>query len=150
MWSHYAAKHTGVCLIFDTSSDFFAETFPVSYQTDYPSVNFLQLLREVEPEKGLNEAAQRRFTELFYLTKAAHWAHEREWRLIRFSRGAESFGSHAFPSSILLGVVLGCQTGADTVDRVREWIAAGSCVPTIYRARVSTTRFALEVEEAAT
>lgn len=144
MWSHYADKHRGACLMFDTSSDFFAEMFPVSYQTDYPSVNFLQLLHDMESKRGPNETAQRQFTELIYLTKAAHWTYEHEWRIIR-----ESFGLHAFPSSSLIGVVLGCQTTADKVQRVPEWIAAGSCAPVIYRARVSQRRFALEIEEAA-
>lgn len=148
MWSHNADKHTGACLIFDTVNDFFASTMPVKYRVDYPRVNFLELTRGAWSRGALSENEQRAFVELIYLTKANHWSYEREWRIISFSRKQPSFGFHPFPPNCVLGVVLGCRATSSQCDQVRQWIRDGQCKPTLYIAKVSERKFALDIAPA--
>jgi hypothetical protein len=101
---------------------------------------------DVESKRGLSETAQREFRELVYLAKASLWAYEAEWRIIQFTRSGETVGLSSFPSQALIGVVWGCQATLEKHDQVRDWIAASACAPTIYHARISRTKFALEIE----
>ena len=38
MWSHYADCHRGICLVYETIDEFFADARPVRYQVERPNV----------------------------------------------------------------------------------------------------------------
>ena len=69
-WSHYAAKHTGLCLGFDIPDEHLAT---VHYSGKRLAVEAEQLLNS----RALDEATARQF--LF--TKYAHWRYENEMRV---------------------------------------------------------------------
>jgi len=70
MWAHYAKSHTGICIEFDTTSNFFSSfAHPVEYTDDYPIV-----------DRTIDDSW--RLVEKMLLTKSNCWHYEREWRLI--------------------------------------------------------------------
>ena len=84
MWSHYAAKHSGICLEFRQLALQIPGVprivpFPVTYSDDYPVIDFF----EVEPFIGGSDdiaiAKQKEMVERIYLTKAKDWQYEHEW-----------------------------------------------------------------------
>lgn len=70
MWSHYADKHSGICIEFDANVFPFNMATPVKYVSVYPAWTV--------DAAGADEL----------LTKAAQWAYEREWRLVAEERSA--------------------------------------------------------------
>ena len=51
MWSHYAEKHSGICLEFDVDNDLFRKAKQVVYASTYPA--WLPLEFEAQPERTL-------------------------------------------------------------------------------------------------
>lgn len=71
MWSHYGDSHRGFCAeLRDDPDDFYiGRAQPITYSQDYPIVNPVRETNEVRMEKS-------------FLTKAAYWSYEKEWRTI--------------------------------------------------------------------
>jgi Protein of unknown function (DUF2971) len=87
MWSHYASKHTGFCIEFDTSYEPFRHALRVKY-SDKP----LKIRKSMKPsikeiEGRILSVATRCYditpleTKMLTL-KAMDWEYEREWRVI--------------------------------------------------------------------
>ncbi|MDF7824875.1 DUF2971 domain-containing protein [Pontiellaceae bacterium B12227] len=72
MWSHYADKHTGICIGYDDTRDN-GELCEVKYSTHYPELH----VNETDTCDGLQT-----FKEKYLLTKSADWIYENEYRLI--------------------------------------------------------------------
>jgi len=87
MWSYYAGKHTGICLIYDLNK-FSDICFPVNYSQDYPIHDCYEDLNK----KGFS-------------TKSKHWEHEEEWRLV-----SKEKGKVVIPMEWLKGIIFGCMT----------------------------------------
>jgi hypothetical protein len=75
LWSHYANKHTGFCLGFDTSFDPFPAARRVNYLPDFPSFDPLQVFIQRNEEAALESLDK------MFLTKAPCWVYEGEWRI---------------------------------------------------------------------
>jgi DUF2971 family protein len=71
LWAHYADKHTGVCLAFDTSADteFFSLLKKVKYADRYPVFQYIENKNMV--------------LENLLLKKSRQWKYEQEIRLIK-------------------------------------------------------------------
>ncbi|MFZ2060641.1 MAG: DUF2971 domain-containing protein [Candidatus Binatus sp.] len=156
MWSHYGDRHTGVCLIFDTGNDFFHQARRVVYQRDYPVISFRWFSEKMTDALGVNgdakkSAAQFAIDSALFLTKAEHWKYEAEWRIAqkfpRPLRNRENGIFFPFPAHSLVGVVIGANADEASVATVRNWIDAGPLRPQLLRARVSKTKFALDISE---
>jgi hypothetical protein len=93
MWAHYADKHRGVCLKFDTDKDnlFFKpnELHEIYYSENYPIVKFQDI---ISMKKAFN-------------TKFKDWSYEKEYRLIK--DGAEK--TYQYNSKCLAEVTFGCK-----------------------------------------
>jgi hypothetical protein len=70
MWSHYANEHKGVCIGFHTGTSHFKYSWEVIYQEEFPVV--------VRPKDSHQQVLEKTI-----LTKAACWAYEKEWRIIK-------------------------------------------------------------------
>jgi hypothetical protein len=131
MWSHYAAKHAGVCLEFSYSrwEPFFGRAQPVSYSEQRPIPSFLRDSADCQVESNL-------------LTKAAYWAYEKEWRIVDHDHG---FGVQILPKSLLTGLVFGCRTAQAHKEQVLSWLNHRSARVNVFEAHAHSTEYRLEI-----
>ena len=156
MWSHYACGHTGVCLAFDSNNAFFQEARKVTYQTQYPVLSFDWFSENLTNSLGVNgeekkSAGHLELERALFLTKAAHWKYEAEWRIAKKFphqlRNDENGTYFPFPEDSLVGVVIGANAPNSAAAHVRQWTDMGPLKPQLSRARVSRTQYALEFFE---
>lgn len=145
MWSHYAEKHSGFCLRFATSSEFFAGVRPVHYSDTYPTMDFMRLVEDQSLPSEIGERAKKEMETKLYLTKSKHWTYEQEWRLGRFPLTESTVGNHAFPPETLTGIIFGARCSEGAIERIRKRVQISKCKPELFRAQVSRSRFELEI-----
>jgi hypothetical protein len=118
LWSYYAAGHRGFCWIFDHTVEPFASALRITYQETYPEFNWSRW----------NDEDHLR---LCFLTKAKHWCHEDEYRIVlpevpeshltvvtHNGKGPVPMGRYLqVPRHALRGVIFGI--GMSTRDRRR-------------------------------
>lgn len=98
LWAHYAASHTGICLIFGNAigpDPWFG--FAVEYQEKRPKVD-LTTFRKTETYKRA------------LLTKSSDWSYEKEIRMTDWNKGS---GYRPIPDGMLRGVILGARIEQD-------------------------------------
>ena len=94
MWSHYAAKHTGICLRIRIRDDGpFACVKKVHYSNRSPDADLLTT--------NLFQ-----LTEIAVLWKAKCWSYEREWRLIKY---LDKHKMLRYAPNYLAEVICGCR-----------------------------------------
>ncbi|MEQ9910074.1 DUF2971 domain-containing protein [Pectobacterium odoriferum] len=135
MWSHYANKHSGICLEFDTNNHVFGSAWKVEYHAEYPLVLWaddLDLMR-------------------IALTKAKCWENEDEYRILPQTEGDSlpaklSVGSDnklLFPSNALKSIIVGCKANYDeTLSFIRS---IRPDLP-VKRAILQSDRYGLHIE----
>jgi Protein of unknown function (DUF2971) len=132
MWSHYADAHRGVCLILAGSKMYSRRIAveQVQYPLDnrYPDVNFFTATEQEKYEAVL-------------LTKANHWAYEREWRIL----DATGPGWHDIAPDWLLGLVFGCATPIAQIAEVSRMALQRKPQLRLFQAQKLTDRFGLVV-----
>jgi hypothetical protein len=112
LWSHYAAKHRGICLVFALADEI---SNTVSYSPERIEVRFFS----GKPAEGLDPS----FIKALQVTKYEHWAYEQEVRVfLSIDSSNMENGSIFEPFSdklILRGVIIGplCEM---PMDRVRQ------------------------------
>ena len=133
MWAHYADSHRGICLRFRASSTtpFFGYAQRVHYQVERPAVNLINDSPHVQSEKAL-------------LTKADFWSYEREWRIVEHEKGP---GVQRFPPELLDGLVLGARILKEDKERMLALAKDRSEPLQVFEARISATKFAVEIHE---
>jgi hypothetical protein len=85
MWSHYADQHQGLCIEYDTSRLEHPNLQAVNYEA-LRSISVTDLLRwkvDNSPE------AEARVRDTYFLSKAADWKYEEEWRYIYWKQGVD-------------------------------------------------------------
>lgn len=123
-WSHYAAKHKGICLGFEVSDQFPQQVSYVSSRFNWP--------------QRLDDA----FAQQLLFTKFAHWSYEEECRI--FTRLKESEGGLFFfnfsPQLALKQVIVGHR---GTVTRSTVAAALGDLAPSVevFKARPAFRSF---------
>jgi hypothetical protein len=137
MWTHYAAYHTGVCIVFcirdlqdDSQIRFIAEAQPIEYSDRCPLVNFVQ-------DSGAEIVSK------VFLTKATPYHYEREWRVIRYDDGP---GLKAIPKGIVGGVILGVQMKTEVRQRVMQACADYEGEIDIFQAQLDPYTYGLQLE----
>ena len=131
MWSHYANHHTGFCLEFQTSNNFFGKAMPLKkhYSAKRPCVNLINSPNPKEMVEAL-------------LTKAKDWKDEEEWRVIDYINGP---GPQTYPPEALSSVILGCRISPENRQRITQWCRACNPQPTIYWAEEKDREFGLDI-----
>lgn len=133
MWSHYAEKHTGVCLGFDVSRSTVQQ---VSYQDD----RILAALSPTPTPHKLSEELQNQLL----CTKSGGWRYEEEYRRFVSLNDASAEGSlHFWPISgdiQLTEVILGplCE---EPLESVRQKVKQHFPNATVFKARLAFQSF---------
>ena len=90
MWSHYANKHTGICVEYDFGKLFSGEQtellFPVNYSKNRPLLHIEKILKYEDNNLSMNENnVNVLFPDMMkcLITKSDVWQYENEWRLIK-------------------------------------------------------------------
>jgi hypothetical protein len=131
MWSHYANSHKGICIGFDTMvlTDYVTKFLgKVTYQKDLPKYRLFEVF---------NESFRR-----VYLTKSRIWQYEQEYRLVKM------FGVQQMvkiPLDGIVEVILGCNVPQEEKELVQSIISMNNPNCELYEARLSKTKFALDV-----
>lgn len=136
MWPHYASKHKGLCLRFSSRALFEsfrdrATLIPVTYKNQFPTVDFIK-------------AGTLQFVSTFIGTKAEHWRHEDEWRLVL--RHGDP-GPVKFNPSALDGVIMGCRITDENADLVRRLTRDRGPRMQVLRAHAVDNDYALHIDE---
>jgi hypothetical protein len=154
MWSHYAESHKGVCIgietaVLDIDSASVCRIWQVDYQADYPKVDFLKLQSELaSPDPAIKERAEDLMIRGLFLTKAEHWSYESEWRWILAQKNrARTCGWRNIPFVALSEIISGARIEEESLSRLPQLLSKSLFKPKIRRAKVSGTRFALEIAE---
>ena len=94
MWSHYATHHRGFCIEYDSSegSQLRGLAKEVLYSDDAPSLT----AKDIASHTGGSSL------EILWLTKAACWSYEHEWRVI-MSEGNKPFQAPSKIVSVIFG-----------------------------------------------
>lgn len=104
MWSHYANKHSGICVGFD---------FPDSYMEDFVlvPVRYVPELKSVDGMASINRVL------LYWLTtKSERWKYEEEIRAIRRTENDEKMELISFDPKYIKEVIFGCNVRQDFID----------------------------------
>lgn len=134
MWSHYGARHTGVCFQFEVARDpaTFLQAISVEYDQNFPTVNWIK-----DYEKSIQVVITR---------KHPNWAYEKERRIV-IPGGARR--QHPFRPEALTGIILGCRSDEAVVAKLKDLLderaAAGLPMPRIYQAQVHGSQYRLVV-----
>ncbi|MCK4628336.1 MAG: DUF2971 domain-containing protein [Sedimentisphaerales bacterium] len=125
MWAHYANKHEGFVLEFDTNHSFFR-------QNDVPE----EILRQ--PSKVCYRRKRPTLTiadivaQDILFTKSPHWEYEKEWRYIKKRENADktkndedSLPIYLFdiPAKCLLSIILGVRSSDELEKDIKELIS---------------------------
>ncbi len=130
MWSHYANKHQGFCVGFDTQkmndSRFFGSGGPVHYNTEYP---------DIHPN---DKSPISMFTETH--TKSEEWIYEDEYRYIQMIQG-RSIEERlvTIPDNFYRELILGINCPIDHRDSLIK-LAQEKSIP-VYQAHKVERRF---------
>jgi hypothetical protein len=154
MWSHYAKKHSGICVGFETNKSLFQLAWPVKYQDEFPVV-----IRPADSDEILLRKT--------LLTKAKCWDYEKEWRItqrtvtkqeqqyrIQSGRFSPEFiklfvnehgpGYYNFSKDSIAVVYLGVRIEQADRDKVIQWIKDANLNIPIYAAQKSPKKYSLE------
>lgn len=102
MWSHYADKHSGLCLKFDILEDLecFSVPITVTYQDQFPCINVIKETGNIL---------------LPLITKSKFWEYEEEVRVYK-SNGADT---PAFEKAALKEIIFGCNADRKHIQEIR-------------------------------
>lgn len=139
LWSHYGAKHRGICLGFDLAGKLVEE---VGYTPDRLALRFV----DGDPGKGLEES----FVRDLLRTKYIHWQYEEEVRVfLKLDAKTLENGSYFYsfgPQLMLREVILGplCEI---PIDRVRELVRSAYPGVSVIKARLAFKWFKVVPDE---
>ena len=106
MWSHYAEKHTGICIGFDFKK-FDADKYILC------PVNYIDKIKEFD--------GNLRFEKVIYYwltTKSSIWEYEEEIRAIKFSPSNETYEFADFPKNSIKEIIFGCNVSRKVIQKM--------------------------------
>lgn len=137
LWAHYAKAHSGICLVFDASTDYFGNAFKVNYSQQYPVID----ASEHDDEEILRVAV---------LSKADFWEYEEEYRLVSMEPSEPSairVTNHIcnFSRELLTGVIFGCLTPDEERTRIISLCKKTGRNLRFQQCRVQKSQYALDI-----
>lgn len=143
MWSHYADKHTGFMVEFETRSEFSKEqnghedrwlvAFGVKYVNERPSVSYWGETDALDVEKT-------------FTYKSKEWEYEQEERVIKYSGGA---GAFPFEPELLTSVIAGSKISESNFKILKNSIRVANKTRQkkikLYRAEIDQKDFKLNI-----
>lgn len=153
MWSHYAKRHEGVCIGFQTSESLFKEACEVKYQDKLPVV-----ISGSDDDETLHRKS--------VLTKALCWEYEKEWRIVWYMEeklkrslalstkqaledpqliaNGIGAGDYKFPKTAIREIYLGARIEAKPRADVLKAIRKANLNIPIYEIQVNPTQYRLD------
>jgi hypothetical protein len=133
MWSLYSDSHRGFCLEFDSSIEgtLFGEAFKVTYSSEYPTVNVMDIAKAEEFQKAL-------------LTKFIGWDNQKEWRILKTEQ--EGGPSHyRFSPSLLTGLIFGALMGVGDKKTILKWVDKFPTEILLYQACLNRKQYQVDI-----
>ena len=140
MWSHYANRHRGICLEFDTSVPIFGGALQVIYRESLPPISASSF-------EDWGKIAS------MLVEKSSDWRYENEYRVLARDVMADALPSDFLPITdkdflqlplgALTAVIAGCNADLTTVDSIVRQHAPNVQVKTCVRAH---NKYSLSVE----
>jgi hypothetical protein len=135
LWTHYAAKHRGICLGFDVKDGFAKK---IAYQK-------LRLSQDDAGNKSEDE-----ILDFLLYTKFESWSYEKEWRvllnLVEVTSESDLYFYEFDERLKLTEVVLGAECGSSP-DKVRKLVSAHHPVANTIQARLAFGSFNIVPDE---
>ena len=149
MWAHYGRDHTGVVFEFLSLPHLdnpLSVAIPIEYCAEPPP-----FLNQEVWLQNLFDIPREESSALYYRyarAKSAKWAYEREWRVWYLGdKGASAdFEDMPVRSEELAAIYLGCRVSRSTEDDVRALARTNFPSATIFKARKSPTKYALQFD----
>jgi Protein of unknown function (DUF2971) len=141
LWSHYASRHAGFVVGFNTQALFQAEPmsvfFEVKYSTDRPQIRVLDFLGD-RAELSFNVFGR----------KSIQWQYEKEWRALHFANDLRDSDYLPFTSEAVSEIVLGSLISMESEHLIREACTKGGIASDdhLYRAKLNHERFEIDVD----
>lgn len=130
MWSHYADKHTGVCLKFDLCQDFefFTPLVVVTYGTKFLNYNCI-----TESYRIIEHVCK----------KSVDWEYEQEVRVVK----TNGVGIHRFKKEALSEVIFGCCCLPKKRAEIQRIVQTGKYPNVTFKeAKIRDGEYALDIE----
>lgn len=143
MWSHYADKHKGICIEFDTSK-FIPEVKPIK-------VNYNKLQNNIYKTSELVDFFSNNpndLSEIFYkLTenKQEFWNYEEEYRLI--SDIKENKGDSIYVGEAVSSIIFGLQCPPEIISTIITMMKIREPKISFYKTRIDNNSFKLIKDE---
>ena len=146
MWSHYANKHTGICVeydfskLFSTLSDAFI--FPVYYTNQRPLID-IEKMYDIST-KSINTSNYSEWMPDIiksFIVKSEEWKKEKEWRIISLKIKDDDNRKVKLP--ILSKIITGINISYENYEIVDN-LAKAKGVP-IHRTRLKNDKYEIEV-----
>ncbi len=138
MWAHYADRHTGICIEYDSTDQVFGGAWQVRYNNEFPELKFYE-----EAEDPMFQL----------LHKSDVWRYENEYRLIsREPIGNPEFddsplgsveGVFKLPENSLRSIIVGC---AAPYQEIADLLRELSPSTKVKRAVRASHKYTLEIE----
>ena len=149
MWSHYADKHTGICVEYDFSKMFSSVPnsmlFPVSYSTQRPVLP-IEKVCKMKSREFISDADA--FKVLFpdilksFVIKSSIWDYEKEWRHIVFTSDMKN---RVVCLPIISAIIIGINISPENEKKIVE-IAKRKQIP-LYKAKLRPDKYEMVVTE---
>ena len=117
MWSHYASRHTGICLEFDVQGTIFGRARKVGYREDFQIISPALL--------GDGPA----LAETILLTKSKDWQYENQFRLLvrdrQFASGFSLTSENdllALPAAALTALIIGARCSEADASSIKALV----------------------------
>jgi hypothetical protein len=141
MWSHYADKHRGICLEFDTGNDVLGSAQMVAYR---------ELFDVISPEALLGDGDA--LAKTILLTKSSHWQCEDEYRMLTRDAGLDQTfplisedDYLSLPSSALTAVIAGCNCSDSSLVAIQELLKNHAPRLTLKRAALVPHKYGVSI-----
>lgn len=143
MWSHYADKHTGICLEFHTISK---EIIKVDYENEYPVFDLT--VHNIDNFEKLSHKEILDVGKMFYARKSLLWEYEKEYRVVTPNTSNMIDGENFVllkDFAEITGVICGCRMDDSTVSEVHEFLKNQGFNISVKRAQVKEKEYGLDI-----
>ena len=154
MWSHYAQKHTGLVIEFDSSNDFFKDLKHVRYDNIKPNnITNLNELFFIKSDEWIYEKEHRIVKRLsehnFYIKKSEMTIHIAKNSATHYPDNTEEMYMFLVPKVSIKSVTFGCNINASLKEKIINKIRSDKEIQNVvlWQTNLSKDYFYLEFEE---
>jgi hypothetical protein len=135
MWAHYANKHEGICVEYNSDDLLFRDIVAVQYCDEPPRVDIQKALNA---NVGSDRDTYIRDT---ICSKSSLWEYEKEYRLFATQEVYDNGGVYTYNSRLIKSITFGLNCPASYIDRIK-YMMKGTGVM-FYRMSINTSNYGL-------